>query len=147
VAEHALKTWPEYWAAIESGAKNFEVRRDDDRNFQPGDILSLREWNPLHERFTGREVKRWVTYVLRDAEQFGVREGFAVLGLIAVPPVFAPPGHRYVNGQGRCECGEPGNPLKLWITHVEAIAATRRDLHRPGLPQKTTPITSVRDLT
>ena len=123
MSEHALKTWPEYWAAIESGAKTFEVRRDDDRSFQTGDILSLREWSPLHERFTGREVKRWVTYVLRDAEKFGVREGFVVLGLTSVPPIFAPDGHRYVNGAGRCECGAPGNPLRMWVDHVKDVTA------------------------
>jgi len=77
---HRLKTWSDYWLALESGAKTFEVRRND-RGFQPGDILVLQEWNPSSEEYTGRELRRRVTYVLRDAERFGLRDGFVVLGL------------------------------------------------------------------
>jgi hypothetical protein len=77
-----LKTWPEYWISVESGAKNFEVRRND-RSFQPGDTLWLREWNPDAQDYTGRSVTRRIDYVLRDAERFGVQPGFVVLGLRA----------------------------------------------------------------
>jgi hypothetical protein len=43
-----LKTWPEYFAAIESGSKTFEVRKND-RNYKPGIALCLREWVPDKE--------------------------------------------------------------------------------------------------
>lgn len=90
MTEHELKTWPDYWLSVESGAKPFEVRRND-RGFQPGDVLRLREWNPESEEYTGREVWRRVTYVLRDAERFGLQDGFVVLGIVEHPaPVHAP---------------------------------------------------------
>jgi ribosomal protein L37E len=41
---HSLKTWPEYFEAQRAGRKTFELRRND-RNFQVGDLLVLREWD------------------------------------------------------------------------------------------------------
>jgi hypothetical protein len=41
---HDLKTWPEHFAAVASGAKRAEIRRCDDRTFAVGDVLRLREW-------------------------------------------------------------------------------------------------------
>jgi hypothetical protein len=40
---HELKSWPEFFSAIETGEKTFELRRND-RNYQVGDVLVLREW-------------------------------------------------------------------------------------------------------
>jgi hypothetical protein len=80
MSTHELKTWPEYWTALDAGAKTFELRRND-RDFQPGDTLVLREWNPDSEEYTGRSLTRRVSYVLRDGEKFGVQPDFAVLGL------------------------------------------------------------------
>ena len=77
---HELKTWPPYFGAVLSGRKPFEVRRDD-RSFAVGDELVLREFWPNRQEYTGRECRRRVTYVLRGAEPFGMREGFVVLGL------------------------------------------------------------------
>lgn len=77
---HDLKTWPAYWPALESGAKTFEIRRND-RGFQPGDTLNLREWDPDTELYSGRTLQRRVNYVLRDAEQFGLQSGYTILGM------------------------------------------------------------------
>ena len=44
--EHTLKTWPVFFADVETGAKNFEIRKND-RNFQVGDFLRLEEFEPL----------------------------------------------------------------------------------------------------
>lgn len=88
---HRLKTWTDYWLALETGAKTFEVRRND-RGFQPGDTLILQEWNQRSEEYTGRELRRRIIYVLRDAEKFGLRDGFVVLGLANVKPAEPPSG-------------------------------------------------------
>lgn len=80
---HDLKTWPEYFEAVASGAKPFEVRKDD-RDFSVGDILHLLEYVPEEARFTGRHLQRAVTYRLAGP-QFGIQEGFVVLGLGPVP--------------------------------------------------------------
>jgi len=43
--DHELKVWPAYFHPICEDKKRFEVRRDD-RGFQKGDVLWLREYNP-----------------------------------------------------------------------------------------------------
>ena len=42
---HELKTWPEFFTETRAGRKKFELRRND-RDFQVGDQLLLKEWNP-----------------------------------------------------------------------------------------------------
>lgn len=74
---HELKTWPEYFEAVYNGLKTFEVRKDD-RNFQVGDILILREWLPSRESYTGRKTYVKVTYTLRDTRF--VKDGHVVMG-------------------------------------------------------------------
>jgi hypothetical protein len=77
--KHELKTWPDFFEAMVSGKKRFEVRKND-RDFQIGDILILKEWIPTGEFFTGREAYFYVDYIL-DAPKFGVRDGFVVMSL------------------------------------------------------------------
>ena len=84
-ADHYLKTWPEFYAAVADGSKPFEVRWDD-RGFMPGDVLNLYEWSP-DGGSTGRECWRQVTYVLNLGRYFehmgrpAHGSGFVVLGL------------------------------------------------------------------
>lgn len=47
---HELKTWPEPFAAILSGEKRHEVRKND-RGFKVGDVLHLREWKARPQNF------------------------------------------------------------------------------------------------
>ena len=75
---HNLKTIPPYWTHVFSGAKTFEVRRND-RGFLVGDILSLDEWAPEQENYTGRQLAVRVDYIL-DAPAF-VKEGFVVMSI------------------------------------------------------------------
>lgn len=98
MAEHVLKTAPPYFEAVLTGDKTFEVRRDD-RGFQRGDTLRLREYDRraaeaerLSSRdgrvaprdrtfgFTGREVRKRITYVLTGG-QLGIEPGYVVMGL------------------------------------------------------------------
>jgi hypothetical protein len=76
--DHKLKTWPDYFHALERG-KNFEVRRDD-RGFQKGDVLWLREFNPKLRVYTGNGHFARITYILTGG-QFGIEPGYVVLGL------------------------------------------------------------------
>lgn len=81
---HELKTWPEFFQAIVDGRKNFEVRRDD-RGFQAGDTVWLKEWDPSHGgRYTGRDLKAVIGYVLhhpvgRDGATLGGHSVFSLL--------------------------------------------------------------------
>ena len=76
---HELKTWPEYFEAIRSGRKRFELRRND-RHFGEGDMLWLREYHPVTGTYTGRELQADITYVLRDPV-FGLLSGYVILSL------------------------------------------------------------------
>lgn len=44
---HELKTWPEFYRAVQDNKKTFELRYND-RNYQVGDELLLREFEPCH---------------------------------------------------------------------------------------------------
>ena len=66
--EIAKKVRPEYFEKILSGDKNFELRLAD-FECQPGDVLFLREWNPETKEYTGREIKKQVTYVCKTKDQ------------------------------------------------------------------------------
>lgn len=68
---HELKIWPEYYEAVVSGIKTFEIRRND-RGFKVGDTLHLREWNPETRHYTGRTVSVKVTYILKDWHEWRV---------------------------------------------------------------------------
>jgi hypothetical protein len=71
---HELKTWPVYFDRLIDGSKTFEIRRND-RGYQAGDVLRLREYDPSGDhdtcyregcttkRYTGREIERTVGFV------------------------------------------------------------------------------------
>lgn len=78
-AVHDLKVWPESFGAIVRGEKTCEVRLDD-RNYSAGDILRLREYDPVTNTYSGRETARRVTHVLRGG-CFGIAPEYVVLSL------------------------------------------------------------------
>lgn len=80
--DHELKVWPAYFHALEAGKKAFEVRRDD-RGFQKGDVLWLREFDHTKTRafqYSGNATFARITYILTGG-QFGIEPGFVVMGL------------------------------------------------------------------
>jgi len=77
---HVLKTWPEYFEAVYFGEKPFEVRKND-RNFQVGDTLVLREWDPEKEDYTGRKLEVLVTYMTDVANMGVLKEGYVIMGI------------------------------------------------------------------
>jgi len=78
MAIHTLKTWPEEFKAMKKGLKSFEFRKDD-RGFQVGDTLRLREYDPKKKRYTRDTLYVAVTFILRDKPEFGLPEGFVVM--------------------------------------------------------------------
>jgi hypothetical protein len=73
---HELKTWPEHFAPVLCGEKKAELRKDD-RNFQVGDELILREYEPTKHAYTGRAVIAKITHILRGGEW--LTPGYAML--------------------------------------------------------------------
>jgi len=61
--EHELKIFPEYFEALETGRKRFELRKND-RDFSEGDILILREWKD--GEYSGKSVRCHVDYILEN---------------------------------------------------------------------------------
>ena len=76
---HELKTWPDSFEAIRRRSKKFELRLDD-RSFEVGDLLVLKEWDPS-TGYSGRELDRFVTYKLSAGTYPGLLDGYCVLGL------------------------------------------------------------------
>ena len=56
------KIWPEYFEAVASGKKKYELRLND-FEVNEGDMLVLEEWNPETKEYTGRTIEKKVTYV------------------------------------------------------------------------------------
>lgn len=80
---HDLKTHPGPFTATVMGLKQFEFRKDD-RGFEVGDVLVLREWDPSWDptpSYTGDTATRRVSYILRGPD-YGVPEGYVVMGLV-----------------------------------------------------------------
>ena len=71
------KILPKYFKEVDSGNKTFELRKDED-DLQVGDILVLREWDG---EYTGKQLIREVTYVLRDCPEYGLMDGYCVLAI------------------------------------------------------------------
>jgi len=80
--EHDLKCWPRPFQALYDGTKTFEYRLND-RDFEVGDTLRIKEWNPDigdGGQYTGRELKVAVTYILRGGK-FGVPKRYVVMAV------------------------------------------------------------------
>ena len=78
------KILPQYFKSVLNGTKTFELRKDKD-DIQVGDCLDLFEWDG--EKYTGRNVRCNVTYVLRNCPQYGLMDGYCIIGIEAVGEV------------------------------------------------------------
>jgi hypothetical protein len=75
---HELKTSPDYFRDVCLGVKKFEVRYND-RGFEVGDRLYLREFEERTQNYTGRVKHKQVTYLLDDPRF--VKNGFVIMGI------------------------------------------------------------------
>ena len=75
---HELKILPEYYDAVRSGDKRFELRRND-RDFHKGDILRLKEWDG--EKYTGEEIDVLVRYIYYGIDEYGLSEGYCIMSI------------------------------------------------------------------
>jgi hypothetical protein len=58
------KAWPELFQKVLTKEKRFDLRIAD-FECRPGDVLVLREWDPVRECYTGRTLEKEITYVMR----------------------------------------------------------------------------------
>ena len=75
---HEIKCWPEYFEALLTGRKEFEVRIND-RYYFIGDLLRIEEWNPKTEEYTGRHILKRITYIIQGV--CGLPENICVMQL------------------------------------------------------------------
>ncbi len=75
---HELKILPQYYVQILMRRKKFELRKND-RDYQVGDSVILREWSPDHG-YTGNEITVKIIYVLRDCPEYGLMPGYCIFG-------------------------------------------------------------------
>ncbi len=73
-----VKVWPAPFQAVVDGDKNWEFLLND-RNYEIGDELHGREWDPKTQSYAGRTFTRRITYVLREG--FGLPDGYVILSL------------------------------------------------------------------
>lgn len=84
--QHDVKCWPEFYAPIESGAKKFDLRKDD-RKYAVGDIIIFHEFDDRKARYTERKCERRVGYMLVGVgggcitPLHGLARGYVILGL------------------------------------------------------------------
>lgn len=91
---HLLKCESQYFQAVKSGAKSFELRLDD-RDFQVGGFLLLQE--TVFDYLEGRvkysdalaALLAEITYKL-TGPKFGLNEGWAILGIRVLAEVKHP---------------------------------------------------------
>jgi len=76
---HELKCRPDAFKEIWEDRKTCELRRDD-RGFEVGHLLLLREFDPD----SVRSVIVRVTHIIRAGEWPGLEEGFVIMSLCTV---------------------------------------------------------------
>lgn len=74
---HNIKIKPEYYVKVLTGAKTFELRKND-RNYCIGDIVNLMEWDD--DGCTGRHYMITISYVLKDCMEYGLMDGYCIFG-------------------------------------------------------------------
>jgi hypothetical protein len=76
---HELKTWPALFEAVQTGQKTFDLRKND-RNFQTGDILIFREWDPQIKVYSGRKLKKRIGFMIEG--EWGLKAGHCAISLL-----------------------------------------------------------------
>ena len=77
MARHELKIMPKYFQAVWDDVKRFEIRKND-RDYQVGDILVLKEWDG--KAFTGSAIAVVVTYIY-DGNIGGLQDNYCILSI------------------------------------------------------------------
>ncbi len=74
------KIRPEYFDEILKGNKTFELRKEDDVQYEKDDVLILKEIDPtIVDFYTGRFALSRIGFVLRHFE--GLSDDYAILSL------------------------------------------------------------------
>lgn len=75
---HYIKCEKELFSDVVGGYKSFEIQKND-RDYQPGDDIVLREYDKELAELTGRETRVSIIYFLADYP--GIEPGYCILGI------------------------------------------------------------------
>lgn len=75
---HIKKLVQPYFDYVRFGIKKFELRKND-CDYQVGDILILREYDPNSDLEFYSEITTRITYILEGYE--GIQDGYCILGI------------------------------------------------------------------
>lgn len=75
---HEVKCETEFFNDVVNDYKLFEVRKND-RDYQPGDDMILKEWDKDLQEYTGVEDRVTIIYMLENYP--GIEPGYCVLGI------------------------------------------------------------------
>lgn len=73
---HEIKCIFPYFSDVWLVRKNFEIRNND-RNYQAGDFVLIKEFDKNTACYTGRSVLVIITYILKDFPQ-GLKDNYIV---------------------------------------------------------------------
>lgn len=76
---HVLKILPDYFHAVRVGIKKAELRFND-RDFKVNDLIHFVQADGSEFIFNTCNVYR-ITHVLKDVEQYGLAEGWAIVSI------------------------------------------------------------------
>ncbi|MGF1909176.1 DUF3850 domain-containing protein [Vibrio kasasachensis] len=114
---HELKILSEHFTEVLAGRKLHEVRIND-RDYQAGDCLNLREIEENGE-YTGQEMNIQISHVLHGG-QFGIADGWCVLSLRngTSKSAIALIGYLRDCLQETCDCIEAGHDIMRASGHM-----------------------------
>jgi predicted RNA-binding Zn-ribbon protein involved in translation (DUF1610 family) len=106
---HELKIAPKYFEYVKDWSKPFELRKND-RNYQPGDIVILKEFSIISGIYSGRQAIRKISYVLKNCPEYGLDKDYCIIGFAFEPIADKPQGEwiEVTNGRGGHECNQCG---------------------------------------
>lgn len=67
MAEHVVKSWPQFFEPMLEGAKKHDMRNMKDRNYKRHDTMLLQEYDPFKGEYTGREARFLITFITSKA--------------------------------------------------------------------------------
>lgn len=73
---HYVKCLPEFFKLIVNGKKRFEIRYDD-RKYEIGDLVILREWE--NGIYSTEKICKTIDYVLRQGERYGLMKKYSII--------------------------------------------------------------------
>lgn len=77
---HEIKTINPYFSDMWDGKKPFEIRLND-RDYNEGDVLWSREYNPTDNTYSGREMLCDVGYIILPGVFAGLSPGYCAMGV------------------------------------------------------------------